>query len=140
MTVTQSKRAGLAVLVLLLASCNWESGGRDYKWVDHDLRGTWEHNDPTSRIDGQLVLDYETITITGIVAHLRGFTRNIALKAYTEDAEDSKTGLLYIKDRGIWQSPVSYRRWKSAGHPKVEMLTLPAAGSVSDETFKRIED
>jgi hypothetical protein len=140
MVVTQSKQVVLAVLILLLASCDWETDdSRDYRRVDYDLRGTWKHNDPTYWIDGQLVLDYDTIIITGSVAHLRGFTRNIALKASTEDAEDGETGLLYIKDRGVWQSPVSYRRWESAGTPKVKMLTL-IGGGVPDETFKRIGD
>jgi hypothetical protein len=138
MNARQSKQVVLAVLVLLLASCTWEGGdGRSSKQVDHALRGTWEHNDPTYWIDGQLVLDYDTITISGSVAHLKGFTRNITLEAYTEDLKDSETGLLYIKDRGIWQSPVSYRQWESGGYPKVQMLTL-VGGDVSDETFKRI--
>jgi hypothetical protein len=140
MIVTQPKQLVLAVLVLLLVSCDWEAGeNRDYKRVGYDLRGTWKHNDPAYRVDGQLVLDHDTITITGSVAHLRGFTRNIALETYTEDAENSETGLLCIKDRGVWQNPVSYRRWKSGGTPKVEMLTL-IGGGVSDETFKRIRD
>jgi hypothetical protein len=138
MIVGQSKRIVLAVFVLILASCTFEGrDSRDSKRVDYDLRGTWRHNDPSYWIDGQLVLDYDTITISGSVAHLQGFTRNITLEAYTQDAKDSETGQLYIKDRGVWQSPVSYRQWESGGSPKVKMLTL-VGGGVSDETFKWI--
>jgi hypothetical protein len=134
-----------ALFALVIISCDGTynpNGG--YKRVDYDLRGTWEcmeeafwYGDYTWK-KGSLVLDYDSITITGPVAHLQGFTRGIALEAYTEDAEDSETGLLYIKDRGILQSPVSYRRWQSGGKPKDEMLTL-TSGGVTDETFKQIE-
>jgi hypothetical protein len=36
---------------------------------------------------------------------LQGFTKDIALEAYIEDNS------LYIKDKGVWQSPVPYTRW-----------------------------
>jgi hypothetical protein len=85
------------------------------------------------------VLDYDTITITGPVAHLKDFTRGIALEAYTEDSETSETGLLYIYDRGVLQSPVSYRRWQSGGSPKIEMLTL-TGGGIDDETLKKVAE
>jgi hypothetical protein len=136
-----------ALLVLIMASCDGTynpNGG--YKRVDYDMHGTWEctkeeswpEDQPWKKEKGLLVLDYDTITITGPVAHLRDFTRGIALEAYTEDVEKNETGLLYIKDRGILQSSVSYRRWQSGGYPKVKMLTL-TGGGVADETFKRIE-
>jgi hypothetical protein len=126
-----------ALLALLLASCDWEGGV--FKRVDYDLRGAWEcmEEDFWTGEKGLLVLDYDTVTITGTVAHLRGFTRGIVLEAYTEDDEGGGTGLLYIKDRGVWQSPVTYRHWQSGGYPKVEMLTL-TGGGVTDETFKQI--
>ncbi|MDR2052205.1 MAG: hypothetical protein LBP80_02230 [Treponema sp.] len=130
-----------ALPALPLASCTLE----DSSMVDYDMRGTWECteedwlNDYTlERGYGRLVLDDDTITITGPVAHLKGFTRGIALEAYTEEAEDGKIGLLYIKDRGILQSPVSYRRWQSSGKPnKIDMLTL-TGGGVADETLKKV--
>jgi predicted small secreted protein len=134
--------AGIAVLALLLASCNVEGVGRGPKRVGYDLRGTWEcmeaafwPGDHTWK-KGTIVLDYDTITITGPVAHLRDFTRGIALEAHTEEAEDGETGLLSIKDRGLWQSPVSYRRWLSGGTPKDAMLTLTGGGA-ADETLKK---
>ncbi|MDR2019518.1 MAG: hypothetical protein LBQ14_01995 [Treponema sp.] len=66
------------------------------------------------------------------------FTRGIALEAYTENAEDSGTGLLRIKDRSLWQSPANYRRRQSDGCPKVKTLTF-AGGGVAGETLKQIE-
>ncbi|MDR2094859.1 MAG: hypothetical protein LBP76_04995 [Treponema sp.] len=137
--------AGIAALLLLLASCDYAPGA--FKWVDYDLRGRWECTEeapwPESqwwkKEKGTLVLDYDTITITGPVAHLRGFTRDIPLEAYTEEGEDGEPGLLYIRDRGVLQSPVGYRYWLSGGYPKVKMLTLTGGGAV-DETFKRIEE
>jgi hypothetical protein len=131
-----------ALPALLLASCTWKA---DIKEVDYDMRGTWECmeeawlNDYTlERGRGRLVLDSDTITITGPVAHLKDFTRNTPLEVYTEEAEDG-TGQLYIKDRGILQSPVSYRRWQSGGTSKDEMLTFPKGGDITaDETLKKV--
>jgi hypothetical protein len=79
---------------------------------------------------GKLVIKSNSVTITGPVSHLQGFTRDIALEAYAED------GLLYIKDAGEWKSPVAYRRWQSAD--RVETLITLTGGSVDDETLKRI--
>jgi hypothetical protein len=122
-----------AFLALLLASCTLDDKGVDYR-----LRGSWEcmAANPWTGEKSLLVLDHDTITITGSVAHLRGFTRGIALEAYTKDGEP---GLLYIKDRGILQSPVAYRRWQSGSTPKLEMLTLTGGGA-ADETFKKVEE
>jgi hypothetical protein len=133
----------LALSALIAASCGVNPNG-GYKQVDYGLRGTWEsmkeaywpESYPWEKKKGFLALDYGAITITGPVAHLQGFTRDIALEAYTEDAGGS--GLLYIKDRGILQSPVSYRRWQSVDNPKKEMLTL-TGGGLTEETFKRIK-
>jgi hypothetical protein len=127
-----------ASLALLLASCNWEAGA--FKRIDYDLHGTWEctEADFWTGVKSSLVLDYDTVTITGRVEHLRDFTRGIALEAYTEDGKEGEVSLLHIRDRGIWQSPVSYRSWQSGGYPKVEMLTL-TGGSFADETFRKVD-
>jgi hypothetical protein len=141
---------GAVLLVLIVVSCDGIYISDGYKRVGYDMRGTWECTEaapwpeghPKQREKGLLVLDYDTITITGPVAHLRDFTRGIALEAYTEDTEDledSKTGLLYIKDRGELQNSISYRRWQSGGTPKDEMLTL-TGGGIAYETFKKIKD
>jgi hypothetical protein len=135
----------LALIVFAAVSCDGTYNPNDYKRVDYGMRGAWECMEEAFWPEGQkwkkekgtLVLDYDTITINGPVAHLKGFTRSIALEAYTEDAEDGETGLLYIKDKGTVQSPVSYRRWQSADKPKIEMLTFIGD---ADETFKKIAE
>jgi hypothetical protein len=137
-----------ALLAFVVAGCDGTYNPNAYKQVARNMRGAWEcmeenywpedrpWGQPWKKEKGTLKLDSDTITITGPVAHLKGFTRGIALEAYTEDTEYteySKTGLLYIIDKGVLQSPVSYRRWQSGGSPKQEMLTL-TGGSVADET------
>jgi hypothetical protein len=109
--------------------------------VPSDLRGAWERTEaawwytPESgyqSLKGTLIITYNSVTISGPVSHLHGYTQDIALEAYAED------GLLYIKDSGEWKSPVVYRRWQSADY-KDTLITL-TGGSVADETLKRIGD
>jgi hypothetical protein len=130
----------VTISVFTLIACGYTSTdtGSD-KQVDKDLRGTWERTESAFwpegqteiREKGKLVLGIDTITISDPVAHLQGFTRGVALEAYTEDSK------LFIKDRNEWQNPVSYIRWQSGGSPKDELITL-TGGGVADETFKRI--
>jgi len=114
----------------------------DYKYVKYDIRGVWESNiegfwpegQTVTTTKGEVVFSYNTITITGPAAHFQGFTRNTTLEAYTEE------GCLYIKDKGVWQSPVAYTRWEAGGsYPKDIMLTLQGGGA-ADETFKLISE
>ncbi|GHV61417.1 hypothetical protein AGMMS49587_05500 [Spirochaetia bacterium] len=141
MTHTKKPAVIVALFALLFASCDWDSAGSgNYKWVNYDLRGTWERDVPGFWPEGQtvttqkgkLLLSADTIIITGPVEHLQGFTRTVALEAYTED------GGLYIKDKGVWQSPIPYTRWHSAGYPWDEMLTLGSGATA--ETLKLIGD
>jgi len=136
------------ILVIIFCSLSFVNCGGDYtisgdyKYVGYELRGVWESNidsfwpegQTITTAKGEIVFDYNTVTIKGPVAHLQGFTRNTTLEAYTE--EDG----LYIKDKGVWQSPVEYIRWEAGGsYPKDKMLTLQGGGAV-DETFKRISE
>jgi hypothetical protein len=144
--VTTKGISALVLLALFVVSCDGTykpNGG--LQRVDYDMRGVWECVEEApwpedwswNKEKGRLVLDYGSITITGPVAHLPDFTRDIALEAYTEET-DGETGLLYIKDRGVWQSPISYRRWRSADKPvKFEMLTL-TGGGLEEETLKKM--
>jgi hypothetical protein len=120
----------LGTALVAMAGCEADD---TFRQVDYDMRGIWEciADPPRSGPKGRLVLDHGSIMIIGNVKHLPDFTKDIALEAYTED------GCLYIHDRGIWQIPVSYRRWSSSDYPKKEMLTLTGA-KPSDETFKRL--
>jgi hypothetical protein len=129
-------------LALLSASCDWDAGETGEYKVAAGLRGLWERTEPAVWPEGQssktekgrLKLDYDTITIHGPVTHLQGFTRDTRLEAYTED------DALYIKDRGVWQSPVQYTRWQSGGSfPHDKMLTLKGGG-VPDETLKQVRE
>ncbi|GHV84579.1 hypothetical protein AGMMS50230_01870 [Spirochaetia bacterium] len=129
----------LLAAALLVASCNVTGG--DYKSVDYDLRGTWERTEEafwpegqtTTSERGKLIIGFDTVKITGPVEHLQGYTRGIALEAYTED------GKLYIKDYGVWQSPILYVRAESGGYPTEKLLYLKGGG-VPDKTLKRIGD
>jgi hypothetical protein len=127
---------------VFLASCDIDGTSGNYKFVDYDLCGTWERDTAAFWPEGQtvtsqkgnMILTYDTITISGPLAHLQGFTRGTPLEAYTED------GKLHINDRGAWQSPIPYTRWHSGGsYPYDEMLTLKGGG-VADETLKQIEE
>jgi hypothetical protein len=135
----QTKRFLLVLAALVMAACDGSGGG--YKILDYDLHGTWEHTAQNYWYGGQLVLGFDTITITGSFAYLQGFTRNVTLEAYTETVESGFSewkGLLFIKDKGAWQSPVPFTWWKTAGYPPDKMITF--TGGSSDETLKKIRN
>jgi hypothetical protein len=132
----------LIAVCLLFVNCDGEYSEIDKQCIERDLRGTWERDvaafwpegQTVTTEKGKLVLRDDTITITGPVAHLQGFTRNTVLEAYTEDNK------LFIKDRGVWQSPVSFISWESVDlYLPTKMVTLQGGGS-ADETFKLISD
>ena len=124
-------------LALLIVSCTWEGiNNENRKFVENTLRGAWERTEAdfwpvgqnTVTAKGSLKITYDTVTISGPIAQLQGFTRDTALEAYTEN------GYLYIKDKGAWQSPVAYNRWQGAGSlPRDELFTFNGSG----ETLKR---
>ena len=127
------------LLSLLLFSCDGDRGTGDYQLVQYDLQGTWERTEAAFYPEGQtvyfekgkIILDYNSITIIGPLAQMQGYTRGIALEAYTDREEN----LLYIKDRGVWQSPIGFTKWQSSGeYPYNEMLTFTGEG-VADETL-----
>jgi hypothetical protein len=81
----------------LFVSCSWESNTD----VDFRLYGTWESTD-TSLYSGKLVIDYDTITITGYIKSqtppewqdgddaerpFKDFARDFPLTYYTEDGK-----------------------------------------------------
>ncbi|GHU04924.1 hypothetical protein FACS1894147_10560 [Spirochaetia bacterium] len=131
----------LAVLLaLVFAACGGDYSGNAYKRVDSGLRGRWERTEPTlpwyETQTPVIVFTSDTIRIEGTVTHLSGITRNTSLEAYTENTEAGT--LLYIKDKGAWQSPVEYTRWESGGaYPRDQFITLKGGGGV-DETFKQV--
>jgi len=132
-------RLFLIVFSLPFLSCvEPDTPSRDYKYVEYELRGNWECNmesfwpegQTITTAKGRLVIDLTSVTISGPVAHLQGFTRDTTLEAYTED------GKLYIKDKNAWQSPIAYIRWEAGGsYPREKLLTFQGNG-VADETLK----
>jgi hypothetical protein len=133
--------AGIASIALLCGfsfiACGGYTGSGQS--VPSGLRGTWECTEATSTyvpgsgwqsLKGALVIKYNSVTISGPVSHLNGFTQDIALEAYAED------GLLSIKDTGEWKTPVAYRRWQSAD--RADTLITLTGGGVEDETLKRV--
>jgi hypothetical protein len=125
------------MLVLALAGCDVTIGSGQS--VPSDLRGTWECVEAATEyvpgsgwqtLKGKLVITYDSVTISGPVAHLEGYTKDIALEARAEE------GLLYIKDTGEWKSPIAYRCWQSADY-KDTLVTLTGGGA-ADETLKRV--
>jgi len=130
-------------LFALLCSCSSSPDNSNSKRFDYNLRGTWETPEeingipsgkPGDSLYAKIVIDYNNITITGIIAHFEGFTRGIALEAYSEDS------LIYIYDKGEWQmqNPIPYRIWEAGSYyQKTKMLTLKNNGSdLKDETFR----
>jgi hypothetical protein len=134
-----------AVLVSAAAFMGCGGVAGDYKSIPSDLRGTWERTEAEwwhapgsggsnyfTEVKGTLIITYNSVTISGPLHHLENFTRDIAIEAYAED------GLLYIKDKGVWQNPIAYRRWRSADYKDVLITLLD--GGITDETLKRIDE
>jgi hypothetical protein len=122
-----------------LTGCDGVTNGGG-KSVPSHLRGARERTEAAwwytpgsgyQGLNGKPVINYNSVTIIGPVNHLQGFTRDIALEAYT-----TEDGLLYIKDTGEWKTPVAYRCWQSADRSDTR-ITL-TGGGVDDETLKRI--
>ena len=128
--------------VFLMSSCyfNFESENGANNVFSYDLRGTWEPNDD-SIYKGSLLITYNRITINGFLANqtpsggddnkrpFRGITRNIPLKAYSED------GKIFIEDMGSLLNGINYTYSKVGIWPQQELLRFSFGGS--DFTFQK---
>jgi hypothetical protein len=99
--------------VLALAGCEGDADvGSGY--IETKLHGTWETHDKTPSPpygSGTLVIDWDTITITGYnqtyyglkesERPFKGITKGVPRKAYSED------GKIYINDFG-WKEGIAY--------------------------------
>ncbi|MCL1837663.1 MAG: hypothetical protein FWG46_08965 [Treponema sp.] len=118
----------ISLAAVLFSSCIYIDGDPAYyQNFNYSLRGTWV-TQPSSFYDATVVIDYNTIRITGTYrpAPLNGFTPNSLLNGYTEetyDKYDLKEGLIYIND-GIWKEPIQYRYWVTAYPESAKRLTL----------------
>jgi hypothetical protein len=109
---------GLLALGFVFAGCEGMSTGTS---VNLDLHGTWESADRTSPYSGKLVIDYDTITITGYDESqsprwnpweddqrpFKDFAKNVPLLCYTEN------GKLFIEKVGGEQSVLPYTYTRS---------------------------
>ena len=126
---------------LFFVSCDWDTGDGtgNYQRFDWDLHGTWKTNESESRYTGTLIIDYNSITITGYSEiqtpvpggndqerPFRNFTKGTALEGYTEEQEETGQKVILIKDAGTWQEGIPYTYWEGVRSPpdfeKVEFL------------------
>ena len=117
----------LSLAAILLSSCDIGDGS-GFSSFNYSLRGTWE-TQPDSFYDAAVEIDYNTIKITGIFrpSPLSNFTSNSLLKGYSEETTNSyalKEGLIYIQDKGTWQTPIQYRYGETAFPENAKRLTL----------------
>jgi hypothetical protein len=133
--------AKCAVAVLFLASCgDWETDEVPGFFV-YDLRGTWSYLEraeswPWQDRSGTLVITMNSITISGDVRPLSGFTKDLALKGYSKETSSNRDqilGNLFVQDRGTWQAGVPFNLWETAENEKI--LTI-GTGS-GQETLTR---
>ena len=117
----------LALCSLLFFSCdgNGSTGSHSYKSFDYNLQGTWETHDSDEYYSGTLVINFNSITISGYAPNLEyekrpngknqrpfiDFTKSIPLEGYSEE------GKIFIKDRGILQEGIHYTYWEPSLQP-----------------------
>jgi hypothetical protein len=143
----------LLILASLVASCSLTIiGDREQKYFSSYFSNAyWECTTPDFWPEGQtantatgwLMIDFDTITITGPVKALGNFTHTVPLSGYSEKSSSGKDsngyweeGLIHIKDKGTWQGGIAYKLW-TAGDHTTRMLTL-IEGSLNETTLKRL--
>jgi hypothetical protein len=131
-----------AIAILSLYSCDGDTGDNS-GFFDRDLRGTWAYVEEADTgwpwnegRSGSLVITMDSIKISGDIKPLNGFTKDTALKGYSEKTSSNSEqtlGNLFIQDRGIWQDGVPFNLWQTAGNEQV--LTIGTGRET--ETLKR---
>ena len=108
--------AVIAVTFFLLTSCG-KGDGLEHKSFDMKLRGTWTSNGNNPLYSGNVVIDYDKITISGYDERqtppngddtrrpFRNITKGIPLSGYSEE------GKIYINDAGQIQQGIPYTWW-----------------------------
>jgi hypothetical protein len=140
--MTRKRLCGALAAALLLAACDVTGG----KFVTSTVRGTWESTD-TSLYSGVLVIDFDTITISGYSESqtppswnggddakrpFKNFAKNAPYACYTED------GTLFIETSGGVQSfPYVYSTVYPTSGPE-QYLRFTFGGR--DEALKRTGD
>ena len=121
------------IFVLLIASCDWGTGTRDYNTFEYNLQGTWVSNDP-SIYSGSLVIDSNQITITGYnegqtpnggddsKRPFKNFTKDIPLYGYSDN------GNFFIEDAGLLQEGIPYNYYTVGIYPQQKFLRFTFGG------------
>jgi len=123
---------------LLLSSCGVHDDGSDYKSFHYSLHGVWERVPSQLRdsLDAQIIIDYNSITISNHVHHFEGIPKGLKLEGYSEPADS----LIYVIARGELQLPVSYRLWEvGSSYPRTKMMTLRSI-NLGSEDFILVND
>jgi len=138
----------LAFCSLFISSCdgngnNWKNGSSNFKSFTYNLQGTWKTNEPSDIYSGTLVIDYNTIIISGYVRDelhelingedrrpFKDFTKNVALEGYSEEEK------IFIKDIGVIQEGIPYTYWYTQPDNKqIDFLSFNFGGRV--ETLRK---
>jgi hypothetical protein len=147
--------AGAALLVL--AACDGTyTGNSATRFFESAMRGTWETNTPPEfqpGYNGTLVIARDTVTITGYEGYIyganeaarpfSGFTKGAALPGYPEktatlDTPPDHTGLLHVKDAGVWQPGIAYSFYHTGSYPYQYFLRLTFGGR--EETLRKASE
>jgi hypothetical protein len=112
------------LFVYLLSTCDLDGTYGSSESFHWDLRGTWYTNEPGGEVyTGQLVIDFNTITITGYdyfqtlyigndnLRPFRDFTKGTPLMGNSEAGEmsfNARGGKIFIRDAGILHEGIPY--------------------------------
>jgi hypothetical protein len=133
-------KALLALAALLISSCgDWEPDEDNpyrNKTFTSDLRGRWFSNDQ-SVYNGELIIGYNTITITGFTESqtqkggnenqrpFKDFPKSVALTGYSEFTSQSQ-GFIFIESDGSFHDiPYNYT---SSSASQANLITFTFGG------------
>jgi len=123
----------LLLFSLFAISCDVPKG--DYKSFDYKLQGTWVSNEPTASYTGSLIIDIDTITITGYGENwlslvgddskrpFKDYPKGVSLKGYSQEGQifieygaNAQTGIPYLyTETGSYPSFVKIMEFNFGG-------------------------
>ena len=129
------------VSVIFIGSCVIEGGSGDS--FARKLRGTWVSHNSDEIYSGQLVIDYNRITISGYKKYqpplfgkdvddsnrpFRDFTKDAVLKGYSEKGKNlkgsSEDGYIFIEEFGKLHDGIYYVYYEDMAHNKFLRFTF----------------
>jgi len=130
----------LLLFSLFAVSCDVPKG--DYKSFDYNLQGTWVSNEPNASYTGSLIIDHDTITITGYGENwlslvtddnkrpFKGYPRNAPINGYSQDGQIfieygalAQTGIPYTYTPASYPSTVSFLEFNFGGRAEILQKT-----------------